>query len=448
MAVKWIFSFTVLTTTSPNFEAILMIYVDDTYYSADYFKACNNEFEQHPILKECAGTRLTVCMPNTAKWIALCLYLKAKGASVLPLPIDTPISAARKRAEKSQSHYLLFNSQNDERIDRIEIINKPEGNNEAHLSSNTAVLIQMSSGTTGEPKYIERDWRSIDIEVENYVKHFEQESPMTPIVACPVSHSYGLICGVFVAFKRGIEPIIIQNNNPKYIIKKIHETNTPILYSSPTLISTISMLIKEEQPIYAAMTSGTLMQKTWFDKVKSKVTHLYQQYGCSEAGCIAIAQDIHSVDQIGSGLPHLSIDAGPDAQNPSEIIVHKMDGQVIHTQDLGYFDDSKQLHFVSRLDDMINVSGFNVYPAEVEEVILDLSGINDALVFKRQHTFGHDIVCLHYMSQTPIEDSDIRQWCREKLSAHQIPMNITRVEHIPRLPNGKVSRKKIAQSTS
>jgi len=121
----------------------------------------------------------------------------------------------------------------------------------------------------------------------------------------------------------------------------------------------------------------------------------------------------------------------------------------VSTRDLGYLDDNNRLHFISRIDEMINVSGLNVYPAEVEKVVMDMPGISDAVVFKKSHAFGNDQVCLQFVAEESIveksiDDKDIRSWCSNYLNKYQVPIQITQVEKIDRLPNGKVSRKALA----
>lgn len=418
-----------------------MLYVNDNYYTQNYFERCYRKFEQHPILGNCQGKRFTACLADPALWLALCLYTKSRGASVFPLPADTPWEAARRRAQKSRSHFLLFGGNIDEVLANIEVVTEREDDAEA-------VLVQMSSGTAGEPKFIERTWSSIDTEIENYVLHFEEAENMTPVVACPISHSYGLICGVLVALKRNIAPILVQNLNPKYIIRKLQEAKSPILYSSPALITTITMLIREDDPVHAIMTSGTLMQAAWFERVaKKKAVYLYQQYGCSETGCITLGGGVASVNDVGIPLPHLKVEAGT-RETPSEIIVTMPDGNRVATHDLGYVDGAGRLHFLSRIDDMINVAGLNVYPTEVEEVVLDLPSVRDAVVFKRNHGFSNDQVCLQYVSDTELQPEVIREWCRHQLASYQVPINIAQVKQIDRLPNGKVSRKKLAGASA
>lgn len=417
-----------------------MLYVDDTKYSPEDFERWFSSFASDPVVGDCAGKCFTVRLTHTALWIALCLYIKANGGSVFPLPPDTPFAAARRRAELSGSNYLLFDDVGDGTLQSLEVAVLSPSN----VAAATPSLIQMSSGTTGEPKCIARSWSSIDIEVASYVQHFEADA-LTPIVACPVHHSYGLISGVFVALHRGVTPVVLKNLNPKFVLRRLHNVTRPVLYSSPILLTAVTMLAKHSEPIFSVMTSGTLLPSRWFESIRSKVSHLHQQYGCSEVGCIALGQDIEAASQMGRPLPHLEVVTGRDAAAPKEIVVKFPGGRVVGTRDLGYLSGN-QLHFVSRMDDMINVAGLNVYPSEVEEVVLQLPGVRDAVAFKRNHSFGNDQVCLYFASDTTIPHNVVRQWCTQQLAAHQVPMNITQVSTIPRLPNGKVSRKALAES--
>lgn len=414
-----------------------MIYLNDDYFDKNYFDQCYQTFKQHDVLGCAKGKRITVCINDAPVWIALCLYARDNGISVFPLPAGTPKEALSRRAKLSGSHYQVMADSMVDLLSNIEKISDHEDDIEP-------VLVQMSSGTTGDPKCIDRTWVSIDIELQNYIEHFTDLAKMTAVVACPVNHSYGLICGVLASIKRGSEPVVITNFNPKYIINKVRETSSPILYSSPALITTITMMVKADQPIHAIMTSGTLMQANWLEQAANKCEKLYQQYGCSEVGCIALGGDIKSIHDQGVPLPHLAVNAGSSLEDSQEIVVTTETNRIVATRDLGFLDDDNRLHFISRIDEMINVSGLNVYPAEVEKVVMDMPGVTDAVVFKKGHGFGSDQVCLQFVAQQDVAVEEIRSWCSQYLNKYQVPLQISQVEKIDRLPNGKVSRKALA----
>lgn len=418
-----------------------MLFVDDKYYSRAYFDRCYSLFDAHPILGRSTNRRVAVRFADTALWLALCFYAKECGKTVLPLPADAPEEAARRRAERAGCQFLLFGAGEDAL--RAALPLKVQG--DFVESKALPSLIQMSSGTTGAPKVVERSWPDIDTEVEHYARDFKGAEGATPMVAAPVTHSYGLISGVMVALARGEEPRILSNLNPKYVLRKVAEARAPLVYSSPNLIKTLCMLTPAGQRIFSMMTSGTTLQNAWFERIRARVQHLHQQYGCSEAGCITVAEDIDAATDLGVPLSHLGLTTSEDAQQPSPIVVEFKNGSTVDTGDLGYLEGGR-LRFFSRRDDMINVAGLNVYPLEVEEVVLEMPEILDAVVFGKTTTSGQKEVALQFVSEREVSAAAIRTWCSERLLRHQVPMNVTQVSTIQRLLNGKVSRKALAEA--
>ncbi|MGF1770441.1 AMP-binding protein [Enterovibrio makurazakiensis] len=410
-----------------------MIFVNDEFYGHEYFHDAYETFKADPILGDCAGKRFAICSGDSAYVLSVCLYLREHGGSFYPIFSPTPRLAAKRLANRAKCHFLLFDKHQPAMTLQNSAIDKD------------AVLVQTSSGTTGEPKVITRTWQSVAEEVESYVSFFSAPQTMTPLIACPITHSYGLIAGVFVALERGVTPVIINNINPKYLLKTLLSTPNHLLYSSPALIHSVVQLYPKDQVLHAVMTSGTVLPGVWFDALRKKTKHVFQQYGCSEAGCIAINPYTQAANQMGLPLPHLNVTAGKSEAFPEEILVTKGEW-VIRTQDLGYLDDKGELCFVSRCDDMINVSGLNVYPQDIENVVLEIPEVTEAIVFKRPDSFSGERVCLQFIASNQIEPSRIRQWCGTRLAAYQLPVDIEQCEEIEKMANGKVNRKTLSQS--
>lgn len=389
---------------------------------------------------------VAVCIESTVDWLSLCFYAKEHGLTVMPIHASTPESLARKYAEKAGCYTLLYGTLEN-------VICIPENEQQDTAPG----LIQMSSGTTGEPKSIKRSWRSIDQEVAAYVAHFTAPNSMSPVIACPITHSYGLICGIFVGLARGKHPRVFTSINPKHLLKTLLTLDKPLLYSSPSMIDTVCMLWPKNSKLHAVMTSGTLMSAPVFSRTKAKVNHFFQQYGCSEAGCVAISEYVDNANAIGEVLGHLEVEAGESLAAPAEIVINvkqPLDGQCakIHTNDLGYFDNrkgKKQLHFVARQDDTIIVSGLNVYPKDVEDVVLTHPDINDAVLFKMPDKHAGYRAYLQYCANhqfTADDKASFKVWCHKHLAAYQVPFDFIQVDSITRLPNGKVNRKAIANA--
>lgn len=416
-----------------------MLYIDDNHLDKAYFEGWNARFERHSILGKCEQRRIACCVGDAGFSVALCLYLKSCGAAIFPLPVDMPLGAARRRAERAGCEYLFHGQRADDALDTAQVI--PPQARPVGLGTG---LIQTSSGTTGEPKYVERSWSNIDQELTAYLNWFSDAELCTPVVACPINHSYGLISGVLSALERGAQPVVVTNLNPKYILRRLQQVSAPLLYSSPMLIAAVTRLVREGRPLFSVMTSGTTLPAPWFAQIQNNVRRLHQQYGCSEIGCVTLGWDIAGPRELGTVLPHLTVHAGDNAERPSEIVVRQADGRAVATRDLGYFQ-GETLHFASRMDDTINLAGLNVYPAEVEEVVLQLPGVRDAVVYGGGRGHGTDQVCLRFVAEDTITSEQIRRWCGERLSRQQIPMVIRQVPSIPRMANGKISRRALTQ---
>ncbi|MFP3543969.1 hypothetical protein SB748_10885 [Rhizobium sp. SIMBA_035] len=103
------------------------------------------------------------------------------------------------------------------------------------------------------------------------------------------------------------------------------------------------------------------------------------------------------------------------------------------------------LVFVSRMDDTINVSGLNVYPKDVEDAVMLMPGISDAVAFRKPDRFAGERVTLIFSAAEAINPLSVREWCSRNLASHQLPMEILQVGAVPRQPNGKISRRQVAE---
>lgn len=407
-----------------------MLQIDDRHYDRKQFDELVALSVEQTGIGEKPG-RFAVCFNDTAQWLALFFAIRDSGGSVFPIHPATPQAAARRLAIAAGCDVLFYNSLVAEPLG-VDAVPTAEGQ-----------LLQMSSGTTGAPKCIARSWGEIDAEVASYVAHFREPDEMTPVIACPTTHSYGLICGVLAALKRGRTPVIVDAGNPKYLLRTLRATERPLLYSSPAVLHTLARLLPEGEKLHAAMTSGTVLPEPWFARIRARTTHLFQQYGCSETGCIAVNPDLAEAADMGFVLPHHQVSCSNDAAAPDEIVVTGRLGQVA-TRDLGHLRPDGMLVFVSRLDDTINVSGLNVYPKEVEDVVMAMPSVSDAVAFRKADALAGERVGLLFSASQKLDAQAVRQWCAQNLANHQLPMEIVQVDAIPRQANGKISRREVS----
>jgi len=124
-----------------------------------------------------------------------------------------------------------------------------------------------------------------------------------------------------------------------------------------------------------------------------------------------------------------------------------VDGWVL-TGDIGKFDANGYLYLQDRKDDMIISGGFNIWPAELEQVILELPGVREVSVFGvpdarwGETPFARVVVA----EEGAVDEAAIIEACRQRLGSYKKPGHVElSTETLPRTPLGKVSRKMLRE---
>jgi long-chain acyl-CoA synthetase len=118
------------------------------------------------------------------------------------------------------------------------------------------------------------------------------------------------------------------------------------------------------------------------------------------------------------------------------------DGDAFTVGDLGHLDDDGYLYLSGRPGELIISGGINVYPTEVEEVLMNNPGVSEALVYGADDPeWGQQVRALIVPAPgTTVEPEPLRAWARARLAPHQCPREIAVVDDLPRTTTGKVRR--------
>ncbi|KRF07123.1 hypothetical protein ASG89_17390 [Paenibacillus sp. Soil766] len=413
---------------------------NQTYFGQDDLEARWKAWGLLPHTREAwkSGRRIAVCIANAAELIPLVLYLKELRVSALLLHGETPLETAKLLGKEAGCIGLVYQSVEDGFL--------PIAGSETNIiSSQEPSICMFSSGTTGKPKLISRTWSAIEAEITAYNVEISLDTSITPIVISPVSHSYGLISGVLSAIARHVVPHVASYTNPKLTLAILRDTPKHIVYGVPMTLHVLTSFPSDVR-FYQFMSSGAPMPQGLIDKLAPMAAdRLLQQYGCSEAGCISINRSLRNSADIGKLLGHIQlVGAGASSDEPRELII-TVQNQVIHTGDLAY-QDQGALHLLARADDVINVSGLKVYPLEVENVISQLPGIHECVVYRGSHPVMGEIACCMVVADPEIMSETIREWCMQKLPPYKVPSKVACVTKLPRTATGKISRKLLEEA--
>ena len=134
-------------------------------------------------------------------------------------------------------------------------------------------------------------------------------------------------------------------------------------------------------------------------------------------------------------------------QRPDETArVMTADGY-FRTGDVGVMDERGLFKIVDRKKDMILVSGFNVYPNEVEDVVASLPGVLECAVIGVPDEHSGEAVKLVVVRKDPnLSEAEVREHCKRNLTGYKQPRQIEFRTELPKTPVGKVLRRELRQS--
>jgi long-chain acyl-CoA synthetase len=193
-----------------------------------------------------------------------------------------------------------------------------------------------------------------------------------------------------------------------------------------------------------------------------------QGYGLTETSPVAIVTPLNSEFNGSIGLPVSSTDVticnddgkplaigevgeicirGPQVmegywQRPDETEIVMLPGGWLRTGDIGRMDEDGFVFIEDRKKDMILVSGFNVYPNEVENVVVEIDGILEAAAIGVSDERSGEVVKLFVVcTDASITEQDIFDYCRENLTNYKRPRSIEFRDELPKTNVGKILRR-------
>lgn len=210
--------------------------------------------------------------------------------------------------------------------------------------------------------------------------------------------------------------------------------------------------------------------KEW---IKRTGTQLFEGYGLSETAAVAcvnthtdsrlgtvgksvMGEEIKIVDPDGKELPdgekgELVVRGGQVMRgywNRPEATEESIDEDgFFHTGDVAVRDADGFYRIVDRLKDMVIVSGFNVYPNEVENVVYEHPDVIEAAVVGVPDPKSGEVVALYAVSKNPdLSADDLRDFCRQHLTGYKVPKTVTFMDELPKSAVGKILRRELRDS--
>ena len=131
-------------------------------------------------------------------------------------------------------------------------------------------------------------------------------------------------------------------------------------------------------------------------------------------------------------------------QNPSETAKVMLPGGWFRSGDVGRMDAKGFVTIEDRKKDMILVSGFNVYPNEIEGIVVEMDGVLEAAAIGKPDEKSGEVVKLYVVKSDPsVTAEDVKQHCRDNLTGYKVPKEIIFAADLPKTNVGKILRREL-----
>lgn len=349
-------------------------------------------------------------------------------------------------------------------------------------SSDVAVL-QYTGGTTGAAKGVMLTHRNLiaNIEQRFAVTYalFDLPDNAKTVNVLPMCHVYGLTCVTLTSVRGGMNQILIPEFDAKAVLEVIKSqrpavfTGVPTMYMAMGRTPGVDASGLDQVTIYNSAGAGFPLEQLEQFETKtggriiegfgiseaSPSTHLNPVFSDRRVGSIGIPMpltDVRIVDRDGHDTTPLPVGEvgemiirGPQVMTgywnqPALTDAALREGWLL-TGDLAHMDEDGYFYIDGRKKEMIVTSGFNVYPAEVEQVLARYPGILEAAVIGVPDPYRGETVCAYLVHDPdrPVAETELDEHCRRFLVGYKVPREYRFVPALPRTPVGKIAKNKL-----
>jgi long-chain acyl-CoA synthetase len=347
------------------------------------------------------------------------------------------------------------------------------------LSGDDILFLQYTGGTTGLSKGAALSHRNLVANTQQY-KAFMPDAlrPGEEIVvtALPLYHIFALMVNFITYFSIGAENWLVPNpRDMAGFVETLKQARPTVFTGVNTLFAGLLMQGNigevDFSSLKVAIGGGAAVLPTTSQKWKALTgKDILEGYGLSETSPVLTLNPMTREGFSGAvGLPMPSTDIKLLGENDVEVALGEA-GEVcargpqvmrgywqkdesnakaftadgyFRTGDVGVFDSTGYLRIVDRKKDMIIVSGFNVYPNEVEAVAAACLGVAEcACIGRPDEKTGESIVLFATrMPNATVSAADVIAHCRRELTAYKVPKEVRFIEALPKSNVGKILRK-------
>jgi acyl-CoA synthetase (AMP-forming)/AMP-acid ligase II len=352
--------------------------------------------------------------------------------------------------------------------------------------------IMYTSGTTGEPKGALMSHALGVAEGRHLAELLGDHAQGACAMVAPASHAFGLACLLCCVAAGGKAVLIDSTTSLQPLRQAVHRHQAHVLHGSPALFARV-LKTTDELAVKSGFTAGSSCPPQVLEELDRREARVLNMYGMTEIGA---ASSCHLEDPpevrhhtVGRPLPGYEfrvvspgerrgmsgereaprdgdgngLGGGDDALGEIEVRgAHvtagyhgrpreqdeAFEGEWFRTGDLGGIDAAGNLTIAGRAKEVVQVGGFNVFPAEVESFLLTHPGIGQASVIGVPHAaMGEALHAFVVPSpEAALAGRDVVSFARAGIAGYKVPYGVSVLPELPLLASGKPDRRKLARN--
>jgi long-chain acyl-CoA synthetase len=380
-------------------------------------------------------------------------------AGSLPPPSETP--SVRLRVGTADAGALPFAALAAE---------PPLGARELDREAVAAVLY--TSATTGRPKGVMLTQGNVVSNAHATVHHLRMTEADRGLCALPLFHCFGqnFIMNALVA--AGATLVLQERFVPPEFLAAVTAQRITILYAVPTMyivllaaglaghdlsslrlsFSAAAMLPADVEQRWTAVTGLPIVQGYGLTECSPFATYNHERaHRPGSVGTPIENVELRVVDEDDRPVPDGTLGElvirGPNVMKgylgKPEDTAQALRGGWLHSGDIGYRDPDGYFYVVDRVKDMINVSGFKVFPREVEEVLFEHPAVAEVAVLGRPDPVKGEVVraCVVLRPGHTVSADELVARCRARVAPYKVPAAVEFLPGLPKSPTGKILKK-------
>ena len=352
------------------------------------------------------------------------------------------------------------------------------------IGPDDVAVLQYTGGTTGVSKgstLLHRNLIANVLQSEAWndpaMKQVPAGEQTTSVCALPLYHIFAFTVNMMLSLRNGGKTILIPN--PRDLPAVLKELSKHRFHSFPAVNTLFNGLANHPDfntvdwshlkvSVGGGMAVQSAVAKLWLEKTGCPIC---EGYGLSETSPSATCNPVTSKEfsgTIGVPIPSTYIKILDDDGNevplgqPGEIAIKGPQVMAGYWQrpdetakvmtadgyfksgDIGIMDERGYTRIVDRKKDMILVSGFNVYPNEIEDVVASMPGVLEvAAVGMPDEKMGEAVKLVLVKKDPALTEDDVRRFCHDNLTGYKRPRTIEFRDELPKTPVGKVLRREL-----